>query len=107
MIFTTRDRSESARFLPPKMGTPVGPGEELDGVDDGVDEAESALAEVLAEETLMEEILGEEKLEEWTSETLGSGSGSGEPWIVMMENAMRTAGSRCIVSRLVDLFRAE
>ena len=44
------------------MGTPVGPGEDV--VDDGVDGAESALAEVLVEETLMEEILGEEKLEE-------------------------------------------
>ena len=44
------------------MGTPEGPGEDV--VDDGVDEAESALAEVLVEETLMEEILGEEKLEE-------------------------------------------
>ena len=64
MMFTTRDRSESAMFLPPKMGTPIGPGEDLDGVDDGVDEAESALAEVLVEETLIEEILGEEKLEE-------------------------------------------
>ena len=105
MIFTTRDRSKSARFLPPKMGTPVGPGEDV--VDDGVDGAESALAEVLVEETLMGEILGEEKLEEWTSETLGSGSGSGEPWIVVMENAMRTAGSRCSVLRLVELFRAE
>ena len=62
MIFTTRDRSKSARFLPPKMGTPVGPGEDV--VDDGVDEAESALARVLVEETLMGEILGEEKLEE-------------------------------------------
>ena len=62
MIFIKRDRSKSARFLPPKMGTPVGPGEDV--VDDGVDEAESVLAEVLVEETLMEEILGEEKLEE-------------------------------------------